>query len=187
MAARGRIKDLWREQRLFEQRAIAAIVLIGLLATVLVSRLLWLQVKRYDHFTDLAQGNRVRVEPLPAPRGMIYDRTGAVLAENRPAYQLELVREQVKDLEATLEGLVGIGVLGPDDLDFVRRAIRSRRAFDSVPIRLRLSEEDMARFALHRHRVPGVDIRTRLARHYPQGETAVHAVGYVGTLSESDL
>jgi penicillin-binding protein 2 len=187
MAARGRIKDLWREQRLFEQRAIAAIVLIGLLATVLVSRLLWLQIKRYDHFTDLAQGNRVRVEPLPAPRGMIYDRTGAVLAENRPAYQLELVREQVKDLEATLEGLVGIGVLGPDDLDFVRRAIRSRRAFDSVPIRLRLSEEDMARFALHRHRFPGVDIRTRLARHYPQGETAVHAVGYVGTLSESDL
>jgi penicillin-binding protein 2 len=129
----------------------------------------------------------VRVEPLPAPRGMIYDRTGAVLAENRPAYQLELVREQVKDLEATLEGLVGIGVLEPDDLDFVRRAIRSRRAFDSVPIRLRLSEEDMARFALHRHRFPGVDIRTRLARHYPQGETAVHAVGYVGTLSESDL
>ena len=187
MAVRGRIKDLWREQRLFEQRAIAAIVLIGLLTTVLVSRLLWLQVKRYDHFTDLAQGNRVRVEPLPAPRGMIYDRTGAVLAENRPAYQLELVREQVKDLEATLEGLVGIGVLGPDDLDFVRRAIRSRRAFDSVPIRLRLSEEDMARFALHRHRFPGVDIRTRLARHYPQGETAVHAVGYVGTLSESDL
>ena len=187
MAARGRIKDLWREQRLFEQRAIAAIVLIGLLATVLVSRLLWLQIKRYDHFTDLAQGNRVRVEPLPAPRGMIYDRTGAVLAENRPAYQLELVREQVKDLEATLEGLVGIGVLEPDDLDFVRRAIRSRRAFDSVPIRLRLSEEDMARFALHRHRFPGVDIRTRLARHYPQGETAVHAVGYVGTLSESDL
>ena len=187
MAVRGRNTDLWREQRLFEQRAIAAIVLIGLLTTVLVSRLLWLQVKRYDHFTDLAQGNRVRVEPLPAPRGMIYDRAGAVLAENRPAYQLELVREQVKDLEATLEGLIGIGVLDLDELDFARRAIRSRRPFDSVPIRLRLSEEDMARFALHRHRFPGVDIRTRLARHYPQGETAVHAVGYVGTLSESDL
>ena len=187
MAARGRIKDLWREQRLFEQRAITATVLIGLLAAVLVSRLHWLQVQRYDHFTDIAQGNRVRVEPLPAPRGMIYDRSGAVLAENRPAYQLELVREQVKDVEATLAELVDIGVLDPDDVDFVRRAIRSRRPFDSVPIRLRLSEEDMARFALHRHRFPGVDIRTRLARHYPQGETAVHAVGYVGALSESDL
>ena len=172
---------------MFEQRAITATVLIGLLAAVLVSRLHWLQVQRYDHFTDLAQGNRVRVEPLPAPRGMIYDRSGAVLAENRPAYQLELVREQVKDVEATLAELVDIGVLDPDDLDFVRRAIRSRRPFDSVPIRLRLSEEDMARFALHRHRFPGVDIRTRLARHYPQGETAVHAVGYVGALSESDL
>ena len=139
MAARGRIKDLWREQRLFEQRAITATVLIGLLAAVLVSRLHWLQVQRYDHFTDLAQGNRVRVEPLPAPRGMIYDRSGAVLAENRPAYQLELVREQVKDVEATLAELVDIGVLDPDDLDFVRRAIRSRRPFDSVPIMLRLS------------------------------------------------
>jgi penicillin-binding protein 2 len=187
MAARGRIKDLWREQRLFEQRAIAAVALIALLAAVLVSRLVWLQVTRYDHFTDLAQGNRVRTEPLPPPRGMIYDRAGEVLAENRPAYQLELVREQVKDLEATLAGLVRIGLLEEDDLDFVRRAIRSRRPFDGVPVRLRLNEEDMARFALHRHRFPGVDIRTRLARHYPQGDVAVHAVGYVGTLSETDL
>ena len=187
MAASGRIKDQWREQRLFEQRAIAAVVVIGLLAAGLVARLVWLQVTRYDHFADLAQGNRVRIEPLPAPRGMIYDRAGAVLAENRPAYQLELVREQVPDLEATLAGLVGIGLLDADDLDQVRRAIRSRRPFDGVPIRLRLDEEDMARFALHRFRFPGVDIRTRLARHYPQGDIAVHAIGYVGTLSEADL
>lgn len=187
MASRGRIKDLWREQRLFEQRAIAAVVVIGLLAAGLVARLVWLQIVRYDHFTDLAQGNRVRTEALPPPRGMIYDRAGMVLAENRPAYQLELVREQVKDLDATLAGLVRIGLLEADDLDFVRRAIRSRRPFDGVPIRMRLTEEDMARFALHRHRFPGVDIRTRLARHYPQADVAVHAVGYVGTLSESDL
>jgi penicillin-binding protein 2 len=187
MAAPRRIKDLWREQRLFEQRAVTAVVVIGLLAAVLVARLLWLQVIRHQHFTDLAQGNRVRTEPLPAPRGMIYDRAGVVLAENLPAYQLELVREQVPDLEATLTGLVRIGLLDADDLDFVRRAIRSRRPFDGVPIRLRLDEEDMARFALHRYRFPGVDIRTRLARHYPQGDIAVHAVGYVGTLSEVDL
>ena len=106
MAAPGRIKDLWREQRLFEQRAIAAVVVVGLLAAALVARLVWLQVTRYEHFTDLAQGNRVRTEPLPAPRGMIYDRAGVVLAENLPAYQLELVREQVPDLEGTLAGLV---------------------------------------------------------------------------------
>ena len=187
MGARGRIKDLWREQRLFEQRAIAAVVVVCLLAGALVARLGWLQVKKHDEYTALAQGNRVRTEPLPAARGAIYDRAGVILAENRPAYQLELVREQVSDLEATLRGLVRIGLLQEEDLDAVRRTIRSRRPFDGVPIRLRLGEEDMARFALHRFEFPGVDIRTRLARSYPQGETAVHALGYVGTISESDL
>lgn len=187
MGARGRIKDLWREQRLFEQRSIAAVVVVCLLAGVLVARLGWLQVEKHDEYAALAQVNRVRTEPLPAARGAIYDRTGVILAENRPAYQLELVREQVPDLEATLRGLVRIGLLEDDDLDAVRRTIRSRRPFDGVPIRLRLDEEDMARFALHRFDFPGVDIRTRLARHYPDGETAVHALGYVGTISESDL
>jgi len=187
MGARGRIKDLWREQRLFKQRSIAAVVVIFLSAAALVARLGWLQIRKHDEYTALAQGNRVRTEPLPAARGAIYDRTGVILAENRPAYQLELVREQVPDLEATLRGLVRIGLLQQDDLDAVRRTIRSRRPFDGVPIRLRLDEEDMARFALHRFDFPGVDIRTRLARSYPQGETAVHALGYVGTISEADL
>ena len=187
MGARGRIKDLWREQRLFEQRTIAAMVVVCLLAAVLVARLGVLQVKRHAEYTALAQGNRVRTEPLPAPRGVIYDRAGVILAENRPAYQLELVREQVPDLEATLRGLVRIGLLEEDDLDAARRTVRSRRPFDGVPIRLRLDEEDMARFSLHRFDFPGVDIRTRLSRHYPQGATAVHALGYVGTISEADL
>ena len=187
MGARGRIKDHWREQRLFEQRTIAAMVVICLLAAVLVARLGWLQVRKHDEYAALAQGNRVRSEPLPAPRGIIYDRAGVILAENRPAYQLELVREQVPDLEATLRGLVRIGLLGDDDLDAARRTVRSRRPFDGVPIRLRLDEEDMARFALHRFDFPGVDIRTRLSRHYPQGDVAVHALGYVGTISEADL
>ena len=187
MGARGRIKDLWREQRLFEQRSIAAVVVVCLLAAVLVARLGWLQVRKHDEYTALAQGNRVRTEPLPAARGAIYDRKGVILAENRPAYQLELVREQVPDLEATLRGLVRIGLLEEENLDAVRRTIRSRRPFDGVPIRLRLDEEDMARFALHRFDFPGVDIRTRLARRYPEGETAVHALGYVGTISEADL
>lgn len=187
MGTRGRIKDLWREQRLFEQRSIAAAVVVLMLAAVLVARLGWLQVKKHDEYTALAQGNRVRTEPLPAARGTIYDRAGVILAENRPAFQLELVREQVPDLEATLRGLVRIGLLQEDDLDAARRTVRSRRAFDGVPVRLRLDEEDMARFALHRFDFPGVDIRTRLARHYPQGEVAVHALGYVGTISEADL
>ncbi|MFZ9477610.1 MAG: penicillin-binding protein 2 [Steroidobacteraceae bacterium] len=187
MSLRGIIKDFWREQRLFEQRAIAAVVIIATLSLLLVGRLVWLQVVRYEYYTDLSQGNRVRIEPLPAPRGIIYDRQGLILAENQPAYQLELVPEQVPNLDATLQGLVRIGLLDADDVDDAKRTVRSRRPFDSVPIRLHLSESDMAAFGVNRFEFPGVDIRTRLARSYPYGETAVHALGYVGTISAADL
>ena len=97
MAANVRIKDHWKEQRLFEQRAMIAGALIGVLALLLFARLVTLQVVRHDYYTDLSQGNRVRIEPLPAPRGLILDRNGTVLAENRPAYQLELVRARQDD------------------------------------------------------------------------------------------
>jgi penicillin-binding protein 2 len=186
-ARRVRLKDHWQEQRLFEQRALVAMILIGIGALVLVGRLVVLQVVRHDYYTELSQGNRVRIEPLPASRGVILDRNGEVLAENRPAYQLELVREEVPDLEATLAGLARLGLVAPDEVDDTRKLVKSRRSFEGVPIRLRLSEEEVARFAVQRFEFPGVDIRTRLARFYPHGEVAVHALGYVGAISEQDL
>jgi penicillin-binding protein 2 len=182
-----RIKDHWAEQRLFERRAMAAAVIIVSLVLVLIGRLVVLQVLRYDYYAELSQGNRVRVEPLPAQRGLILDRNGAVLAENRPAFQLELVRERVPNVEATLKGLIDIGVLPADDLDETRRLVKSRRGFESVPIRLRLTDEEIARFAVHRFEFPGVDIATRLTRFYPHGEHAVHALGYVAAISEADV
>jgi len=187
MIANVRIKDHWKEQRLFERRALVAGALIGALALLLFARLVTLQVVRHEHYTDLSQGNRVRIEPLPAPRGLILDRNGTVLAENRPAYQLELVREEVPDLDATLQRLSDIGLIAADDIDDARKLVRSHRSFDSVPIRLRLDDEQIATFAVHRYEFPGVDIRTRLARSYPYGELAVHALGYVGAISEQDL
>jgi penicillin-binding protein 2 len=129
----------------------------------------------------------VRVEPLPAQRGLILDRNLAVLAENRPAFQLELVRERVPDVDATLRRLIEIGVLDADDLAETRKLVRSRRSFESVPIRLRLTDEEIARFAVHRFEFPGVDIATRLTRFYPHGEHAVHALGYVAAISENDV
>jgi penicillin-binding protein 2 len=182
-----RIKDHWAEQRLFESRALAAAFIIAALTIVLVGRLVVLQVMRYDYYAELSQGNRVRVEPLPAQRGLILDRNGQVLAENRPAFQLELVRERVPDVEATLKRLIEIGVLPLDDLDDTRRLVKSRRSFESVPIRLRLTDEEIARFAVHRFEFPGVDIATRLTRFYPHGEHAVHALGYVAAISEGDV
>jgi len=182
-----RIKDHWAEQRLFERRALIAACLIVALTTLLIGRLVVLQVMRYEYYAELSQGNRVRLEPLPAQRGLILDRNGVVLAENRPAFQLELVRERVPDIDGTLEGLVNIGVLAADDLEETAKLVRSRRSFDSVPIRLRLTEEEIARFAVHRFDFPGVDIATRLTRFYPHGEHAVHALGYVAAISENDV
>jgi penicillin-binding protein 2 len=182
-----RIKDHWAEQRLFESRALTAAFIIAALTIVLVGRLVVLQVMRYDYYAELSQGNRVRLEPLPAQRGLILDRNGQVLAENRPAFQLELVRERVPDVDGTLKGLIDIGVLPLDDLDETIRLVRSRRSFESVPIRLRLTDEEIARFAVHRFEFPGVDIATRLTRFYPHGEHAVHALGYVAAISEADV
>ena len=182
-----RIKDHWGEQRLFERRAFAAAVIIVTLTLVLIGRLVVLQVMRYEYYAELSQGNRVRVEPLPAQRGLILDRNGAVLAENRPAFQLELVRERVPDVDATLKRLIEIGVLPADDLEETRKLVKSRRGFESTPIRLRLTDEEIARFAVHRFEFPGVDIATRLTRFYPHGEHAVHALGYVAAISESDV
>jgi penicillin-binding protein 2 len=182
-----RIKDHWAEQRLFESRALAAAFIIAALTVVLVGRLVVLQVMRFDYYAELSQGNRVRVEPLPAQRGLILDRNGQVLAENRPAFQLELVRERVPDVDTTLKRLIEIGVLPIDDLDETRKLVKSRRSFESVPIRLRLTDEEIARFAVHRFEFPGVDIATRLTRFYPHGEHAVHALGYVAAISEGDV
>ncbi|HEV7442451.1 MAG TPA: penicillin-binding protein 2 [Steroidobacteraceae bacterium] len=186
--ARGvHIKDHWSEQRLFDQRAIVAGAIIILFTLGLLGRLFLLQVIRHDYYADLSQGNRVRTEPIPAARGLILDRQGEVVAGNQPAYQLELVPEEVPNLKAALDGLVQLDLIRAEDVDELKKTIRSRRAFDSVPVRLRMSDEDVGKFAVRRFEFQGVDIRTRQTRSYPNGDMGVHALGYVGAISEADL
>jgi penicillin-binding protein 2 len=182
-----RIKDHWREQRLFDQRSIIGAVLMGLATLGLLARLFVLQVVRHEYYSDLSQGNRVRTEPIPAARGLILDRSGELIAGSQPAYQLELVPEEVPDIDKTLDALVDIGLIRAEDVDELVRTIDSSRGFDSVPIRLRMSDEDVARFAVRRFEFPGLDIKTRQTRFYPNGNLAVHALGYVGAISEQDL
>lgn len=182
-----RIKDHQKEQRIFLQRSLVAAAVIGGMIVVLIGRLVFLQVILHDEYLLRAEGNRARIEAIPANRGLILDRSGKVLAENQPSYQLELVREQVADLTQTLEGLTQIGVIAADQLADVRREVLARRAFEAVPILRQMSEEQVAAFAVQRHQFPGVDIRSRSTRSYPHGALAVHALGYVGTISESDL
>jgi penicillin-binding protein 2 len=185
--SRVRIKDQWNEQRIFSQRTLGAMLVIGVLVLTLLARLSYLQVLRHDYYVELSQGNRVRLDPIPASRGLIVDRNGNVLANNEPAYQLELIREQVPDLNDTLRRLAGLRLIDPDELDDTRRVIFSRRSFDSVPVRLRLTDDEIGRFAVHRYEFPGVDLATRQTRHYPHGELGVHALGYVSSISEQDL
>src|SRR6478736_5699342 len=182
-----RIKDHWREQRLFDQRSIICAVIMALATLGLVARLYVLQVSRHAYYSELSQGNRVRTEPIPAARGLILDRAGEVIAGNQPAYQLELVPEEVSDVDGTLASLVQLGLIRAEDVAELERTIDSSRSFDSVPIRLRMSDEDVARFAVRRFEFPGLDIRTRQTRWYPNGGIAVHALGYVGAISEQDL
>jgi penicillin-binding protein 2 len=164
MARSVRIKDHHAESQLFEQRAIIAAVLMVIAMGLVISRLVWLQVVKYDYFADLSQGNRIRIEPIPPNRGLILDRNGLPLATNAPSYQLELTKEQVADVDATLNGIAEIGLIDKDNIPQIKRDLRGRRSFDAVPIKLQLTEVELARFAARRHQFPGVEIRPRLTR-----------------------
>lgn len=181
-----RIKDHHAELQLFEQRALIAAVIMVIALGAVIARLVWLQVARYDYFAELSQGNRIKLEPIPPNRGLILDRKGLPLATNAPSYQLELTREQVEDMDATLKGLAELGLLTNPDIPALKKDIRSRRVFEAIPVKLQLTEEELARFAARRHNFPGVDIRPRLTRFYPLGPSSVHAIGYVGAISEED-
>ncbi|MGP8095910.1 MAG: penicillin-binding protein 2 [Steroidobacteraceae bacterium] len=190
MPRRVRIKDHWAEQRIFTIRGIVAGVIVAVLLLTVAGRLFYLQVIKHDYYAELSQGNRVHTDPIPPSRGLILDRHGVVLADNLPAFQLELVREQVggmAELDAALARLVAIGLLDADELRGLKRTILSHHVYESVPLKLALDDEEMARFAVHRYEFTGVDIRTRLSRHYPFGAMAVHALGYVAAISEQDL
>ena len=181
------IKDVHSERRLFLARVILAIVVSLLLMGTVVARLVQLQVVDHELFAEKSQGNRVRIEPVPPIRGLVFDRKGRVIAENLPAYQLELIPEQVDDLDDTLTRLASINLIESEDIQRFKDLSRSGPRFKPVTLKFRLTEEEIANFAIQRPRFPGVDFRPRLVRHYPDGELVAHAVGYVGALNTEDL
>lgn len=185
--ARIRIRNEWLEQHLFRVRAIVAGAVALVLLLVVAGRLFDLQLVNYAHFSTLAEGNRLRDEPVTPPRGLIFDRNGVPLAENRPSYELDVVPEQVPDLGATLAALGKIVDLKPSDLKRFNDLLKTKRPFQPLPLRLALSDEEIARFAAQRQNFPGVDITATLARYYPEGELTAHVVGYVGLVSPDEL
>ncbi|HEY1313169.1 MAG TPA: penicillin-binding transpeptidase domain-containing protein, partial [Steroidobacteraceae bacterium] len=186
----ARIKNFFAENRLFAVRSVVAGIIAATLLLTVAGRLFYLQVLMHDYYASQSLGNSIRTEPIPPSRGLILDRNGVVLADNLPAYQIELVREQLGDrkaLDVTLDQLVDIGLLRREDINNLRRTILLHKVYESVPIKLQLNDAEMALFAVHRYQFSGVDIRTRLARHYPLGQTAVHAIGYVSAINEADM
>ncbi|GBE11157.1 stage V sporulation protein D [bacterium BMS3Bbin12] len=186
--ARGiTLKDYPAENRLTIARATWAVVIIGLLLTLLIGRLVYLQVVLHEHYTTLSKENWVKLLPVPPTRGLIYDRNGVLLAENVPTYNLEITPEQVKDLKAVISGLRKLMPISDADVEAFRRLMAQKPRFESIPLRFHLTPREVARFAVDRWRFPGVEVTARLSRHYPLAPLAVHDIGYVGRIDVADL
>ena len=181
------IKDFSRESYLASTRAVTAAIIVGLLTLALVGRLAHLQVLKHQHFTTLSENNRVKIVPIAPTRGLIFDRSGVVLAQNLPAYGIEVVPELVEDVGALISELREIIEITDADEEEFLAVLARRPRFEKIPLRLRLDDHEVARFAVNRHRFPGVDIDARLARNYPHGELGVHLVGYVGRIDKREL
>jgi len=181
------IKDHHSERRLFIGRAILASVISVILLGLVIARLVQLQVFDHELFAEKSQGNRIRIEAVPPIRGLIFDRKGRVIAENLPAYQLELIPEQVDDIEGTLSRLAAINLIEQDDIPRFTALSQSGQQFKPVTLKFRMTDEEIANFAIQRPRFPGVDFQPRLVRHYPHGPLFAHAVGYVGALDTNDM
>lgn len=182
------LKDHEKDARLVRRRVIVGAVAVVLLTLVLVARMYHLQVTQYEYHSTLSENNRVHVQPIPPTRGIIFDRNGVIIADNRPSFSLTITRERTEDLQKTLDTLVEIlGLTEDDRAIFEKRMKQGRRPFEPVPIMFELNEEQIARIAVNQFRLPGVDVATQFVRHYPLKEHFAHSVGYVGRINEQEL
>ena len=181
------IKDRRGERTLFVRRALLAALLVLLCLVLVAARLVKLQVVEHDHFSTLSEDNRIKIQPLPPSRGLIYDANGVLLADNLPSYALQITPENVEDLDATIDALAKIVTITDGDRERFARQLPKRRRFDGVAIRHDLNERERARIAVHGHRFPGVDIHAELLRYYPKAEVTAHVLGYVGRINEREM
>jgi len=181
-----RLLDDAAESRLVRNRLLFAAVLAALLAALLVARVVYLQVSQHESYVAQSRENRIRLIPVAPPRGLIYDRNGVLLARNVSVFNLEVDPEQVQDMDDMLHRLSQLVELGDAEVNNFTRTLGRARA-SSLLLRTRLSQEELARFSVNRHRFPGVEIRTRLQRLYPLGDLTAHVLGYVGRISADDL
>ena len=187
MAPSLKLRDKGQEGRVFATRIMTGTVATLVLTSLLVARIGFVQIVNHDHYTTLSEENRVRILPIPPSRGLIYSRDHVLLAENRPSFSLEVVPERALALDVMLTELRALMTIEPADEERFRKVLKQHRGFESIPLRFNLNDEEVARFAVNRHRFPGVDIAARLTRFYPLGALGAHVVGYVGRIDEKDM
>jgi len=181
------LKNHQREIHFFRLRLILSMVFVMVLVLILFTRLVYLQIIRQSDFNTLADKNRISVVPIVPNRGLIQDRNGVVLAQNYSGYTLEISPSKVADLEATIDALSQLVEIQAKDRKRFKKLLTETHTSNSYPIRSRLSEREVARFASQRFRFPGVEIKARLFREYPYKEKTSHLIGYVGRINDKDF
>jgi penicillin-binding protein 2 len=181
------IKDNDREIHKFRMRLTAMVVFVFIAFGLLVARFVWLQVVKHSQYMAQAEDNRIALVPIVPNRGLIVDRNGVVLARNYSAYTLEITPSKLEaNLDSVIDELSKLVAIEPKDRKRFKRLLEESKNFSSVPIRTRLSDDEVARFTAQRFRFPGVEVQARLFRQYPLGEVASHVIGYIGRINQAD-
>ncbi|SMC18471.1 penicillin-binding protein 2 [Andreprevotia lacus DSM 23236] len=182
------LKNANAERYAFQLRIVAAALFVLALFGCLLARFVWLQTLQHDKYQTMAEANRISLVPVQPSRGIIKDRNGVVLAHNYSAYTLEITPSKLPDsLEQSIERLNKIIEVTPKDRRRFKKLMDETKEFESLPIKTRLSDEEVARFAANSYQFPGIEVKARLFRHYPLGELASHLIGYIGRINDKDL
>lgn len=187
MRPRRNAKNPLAEAEQFRRRAALGFGVVTLMLVLLAAWYFKLQVLDYDEYATRSEANRIRLQPVVPGRGSIFDRNGKLLAENVPAFRLEVLPEKAGDTRTLIAGLSRIFALAPEDIKHFEATRKASRGFRPITLKLRVTEEEMARFAVDRWRYPGVELEPYLTRHYPYGDLFAHVIGYVGRIDEKDL
>ena len=171
----------------FRFRIAFAASAVVLAFAILIGRFVYLQVVQRDYYTTRAEDNRISLVPITPNRGVILDRNGTIMARNYSAFTLEITPSKVDNLDATIDALAKVIEVLPKDRRRFRKLLEESKSFESLPIRTRLSDEEVARFAVNRYRFPGIEVKARLFRQYPLGAVASHALGYINRINKADL
>ncbi|SHO58001.1 penicillin-binding protein 2 [Vibrio quintilis] len=184
---RSQIRDYKSEDQLFRNRAIFAFLGIVILICILIMNLYTLQVVQFQDYKTRSNDNRIKIVPIAPNRGLIYDRNGVLLAENRPIFNLEITPEQVKDIWGTIERLDTVIHVPQERIDAFKKELRQTRRFNSIPLLTQLTPKQVAKFSVNQHKFPGVSVSATLKRYYPYGKILTHVIGYVSRINDKDI